>query len=225
MTQLDYQYFANLLKQERDALKKSLSSGKLSSGKIENDTFSLRDSTQEISVLDNHPGDIASELFERSKDFSLHDRQAEKLYRIELALKRISEGTYGICSSCGRNIDPQRLEVVPSAECCIHCEEIKQESTGKTAEEQRPVEESFLYPPFTPRDDQDTGGYDVEDAWEEVAEYGTSSSPQDDLRTYNTEENGYVDEMDKLSSTNKKQPVKEEEEDNGPGNSRKKRKG
>lgn len=43
----------------------------------------------------------------------------EKLRKVEKALKRIEDKTYGVCQNCGQEIPSQRLEVVPEAENCI----------------------------------------------------------------------------------------------------------
>lgn len=40
---------------------------------------------------------------------------------LERALSRLSQGTYGICSRCGRPIHPDRLAVLPDTRLCIHC--------------------------------------------------------------------------------------------------------
>jgi RNA polymerase-binding protein DksA len=44
-----------------------------------------------------------------------------EIHRIEAALKRISEGTYGTCAKCGEPIDPRRLKALPIAATCISC--------------------------------------------------------------------------------------------------------
>jgi DnaK suppressor protein len=44
-----------------------------------------------------------------------------EIHHIREALKRISEGTYGICAHCGDDIDPKRLEALPTATRCISC--------------------------------------------------------------------------------------------------------
>lgn len=49
-----------------------------------------------------------------------HDVQAE-LAAVHAALMRVDAGTYGIYASCGRRIDPARLEARPTAELCIDC--------------------------------------------------------------------------------------------------------
>jgi DnaK suppressor protein len=45
----------------------------------------------------------------------------QEIRRIEQTLKRISEGTYGICTQCGADIDPKRLKALPTAMRCISC--------------------------------------------------------------------------------------------------------
>lgn len=45
----------------------------------------------------------------------------DELRRIDLALKRIEDGSYGVCVRCGNDINPERLEILPSATTCINC--------------------------------------------------------------------------------------------------------
>ena len=40
---------------------------------------------------------------------------------LEEAMERVSAGTYGVCESCGRPIDVERLEALPQARLCIDC--------------------------------------------------------------------------------------------------------
>ena len=39
------------------------------------------------------------------------------------ALRRIAEGTYGVCQKCDRTIPLERLEVLPHARFCVPCQE------------------------------------------------------------------------------------------------------
>jgi RNA polymerase-binding transcription factor DksA len=54
---------------------------------------------------------------------ALDEREREELTAIRAALHRVDAGCYGICDDCGQDIDPLRLEALPSAERCIACEE------------------------------------------------------------------------------------------------------
>ena len=48
-------------------------------------------------------------------------RREDQLLRIESALRRISAGDFGICLTCGEEINVRRLEVDPSYTHCIKC--------------------------------------------------------------------------------------------------------
>lgn len=77
----------------------------------------------ELADYDNHPADQATETFEREKELALDDNVDGLLARIEDALRKIDEGTYGICDRCGRDISVQRLEVLPYATLCVDCQD------------------------------------------------------------------------------------------------------
>jgi YteA family regulatory protein len=170
---------------------------------------SLQDSISELSSYDNHPADLASETFEREKDLGLLDSLRMRWRNISHALERIEDGTYGVCRQCQKAIDPQRLEAVPETSLCIDCQK---ELEGLTSERERPIEEESLGPPFgrTFLDGRSEDvAYDGEDAWQEVARYGTSETPQDigaDITHYDEmyiddhERRGIVDELDGIIS-------------------------
>jgi RNA polymerase-binding protein DksA len=52
------------------------------------------------------------------------DRDAGELRRIDTALARISEGSYGLCESCGQDIPEARLQAEPTALRCVKCQEL-----------------------------------------------------------------------------------------------------
>jgi RNA polymerase-binding transcription factor DksA len=80
---------------------------------------SERDALSELSLADQHPADIGTEVFEQEKDLSIVEQIDAELADVERALKRVDEGTYGICEACGREIDPERLEARPEARFCV----------------------------------------------------------------------------------------------------------
>jgi DnaK suppressor protein len=43
---------------------------------------------------------------------------------IEAALRRIADGTFGVCVACGDDIPRKRLEALPWTDCCLRCQEI-----------------------------------------------------------------------------------------------------
>ena len=138
----------------------------------------MQDAISELSSYDNHPADMGSEMFERSKDFSLRENARSRRGDVEAALLSIEKGNYGVCQKCGKEIPEDRLEAIPSTIFCFEC---KQEDEDLVDPQIRPVEENVLYPPFSRsyRDGTNENMYDGEDAWQEVAQYGTAESPSD----------------------------------------------
>ncbi len=138
-------------------------------------------SLSELSTYDNHPADLGSETLERSKDLALWLNARSRLARVEDALARLEAGEYGMCRACGRPIGAERLEAVPEADLCRECQGERERAEARQGRV-RPVEEGLLSPPFgrTFLDSRrDYVAYDGEDAWQEVARYGTSETPQD----------------------------------------------
>jgi RNA polymerase-binding protein DksA len=70
----------------------------------------------------NHPGDSATETFERQKDIALNQNIDGMLTQIDEALAKIDSGTYGKCDRCGRDIPTARLEALPYATLCVDCQ-------------------------------------------------------------------------------------------------------
>lgn len=63
----------------------------------------------------------ASHVFEQQRDLALRDHNQGHLADIDAALGRLEAGTYGSCTSCGREIPPERLEALPWTALCIDC--------------------------------------------------------------------------------------------------------
>ena len=63
----------------------------------------------------------ASHVFEQQRDLALRERSRAELEKVEAALRRLDDGTYGTCASCGNPIAPERLEAIPWAPVCIDC--------------------------------------------------------------------------------------------------------
>jgi RNA polymerase-binding transcription factor DksA len=77
------------------------------------------DSSGELSHIDQHPADAASDAFEREKVFSILDRVQAELDDVERALKHLDDGTYGRCQACGCEIGDDRLAAVPATPFCL----------------------------------------------------------------------------------------------------------
>ena len=63
----------------------------------------------------------ATETLELEKRLALEQGMKEQLAKIEHALNKFDEGTYGLCDGCGQPIDPERLEALPYAALCLSC--------------------------------------------------------------------------------------------------------
>jgi RNA polymerase-binding transcription factor len=67
--------------------------------------------------------EAASELTNRSQGQSIFANEVLLLTEVRAALKRIAEGSYGMCVQCGQPISQKRLEALPWAAYCIKDEE------------------------------------------------------------------------------------------------------
>ncbi|NMO94758.1 TraR/DksA C4-type zinc finger protein [Paenibacillus lemnae] len=136
-------------------------------------SISERDTTGELSHIDNHPGDLATELYEREKDLGLQDRAELELQRVLSSLEHMDHGDYGICVVCGKPIPFERLEAVPDTMYC------RQDAPRVIPSQNRPVEEEFLSPPFgrSSLDEHEYNGFDGEDTLQILEQMGSSNSP------------------------------------------------
>jgi RNA polymerase-binding transcription factor DksA len=73
----------------------------------------------ELSKIDQHPAELGTETFERERDLTALAILEGELEDIEIGLRRLDEGSYGVCEECGRPIGDERLEAKPWARLCI----------------------------------------------------------------------------------------------------------
>jgi DnaK suppressor protein len=83
-----------------------------------------RDYNKEHEVLDE--GESSELDVQEEIEFALIQLKAETLKKIDAALRRIGEGTYGECFECGENIPEARLRALPFAVRCKDCEETRE---------------------------------------------------------------------------------------------------
>jgi DnaK suppressor protein len=67
--------------------------------------------------------DLASSEYIQSFEFRLRGREKSLLSKLDLALKKIEDGTFGICEVCEEPIGKKRLEARPETSLCIKCKE------------------------------------------------------------------------------------------------------
>ncbi|MFS0574512.1 TraR/DksA C4-type zinc finger protein [Sporosarcina sp. 179-K 3D1 HS] len=197
-----------LTEQQHMQLKQALIDMKKQLQKTEQETDMkdrAQDAVGELSMYDNHPGDMGTELFEREKDMALNVHANAELDKVEQALQSMEEGTYGKCGVCHKDIDFERLEAVPYTSYCIdHVPD-----TQRDVPNDRPSEEDVLVMarPNTFADKR--RAEDGRDSFAEVAAFGTSETPSDftgDFDDYNSLyddglQNGAVEEIEEFTGT------------------------
>ncbi len=68
----------------------------------------------------------ANEAAELRKQQSSEGRLEDLLAKVEHALHKFDEGSYGVCDNCGRSIEPARLEALPHASLCLKCKTLQE---------------------------------------------------------------------------------------------------
>jgi RNA polymerase-binding transcription factor len=66
-------------------------------------------------------GDGTTEAIRRLTDIGVGASFEERLDRVERALEKLDEGTYGTCDACGKSIPAPRLQAMPDSVLCVTC--------------------------------------------------------------------------------------------------------
>ncbi len=82
---------------------------------------SQKESSGDLSSYSYHMADMASDSYDRELSLNIAGEEQEIVYDIDEALKRMQEGKFGHCLSCGKKIPQKRLNAVPYAKYCIQC--------------------------------------------------------------------------------------------------------
>ena len=88
---------------------------------------SPRDASGDLSAYTIHMADMASDTYERELSMNIVTSEQELLYQIDDALKRLDDGTFGLCQQCNQPITMSRLKAVPYASLCITCQRAKEQ--------------------------------------------------------------------------------------------------
>ena len=87
-----------------------------------------RGATQRDDIAVESTPDAADEVqraSERALAISNIDRKSKQLRNVRAALRRIHDGTFGICQECDEQIPPKRLSAIPWASLCLICQEAR----------------------------------------------------------------------------------------------------
>jgi len=82
-------------------------------------TSATESAQRELSTVDQHPAEQATETLERELDLGILQSVESELIEVTAALERLDAGTYGICEICGKPIAEGRLEAMPAARYCV----------------------------------------------------------------------------------------------------------
>lgn len=95
---------------------------------ISEDTLkkSQKEASGDISGYAYHMADMATDTYDREFSLGLASNDREALYELDDALKKIEDGTYGICEACRMSIAKSRLKAVLNARFCLKCQEKKE---------------------------------------------------------------------------------------------------
>jgi RNA polymerase-binding protein DksA len=85
-----------------------------------------KDASGDISGYTYHMADVATDNYDREFSLVLASNERELLYALDEALKKIEEGTFGICEDCKSLIAKNRLKALPYAILCVKCQSKKE---------------------------------------------------------------------------------------------------
>ena len=116
MTAIDAERFRDALLEERRRVEHALATLR------DEHRGSLDEEVEEVAATnDSHLAETATATLGREIDYTLGENSGHVLAAIDAALKRIDDGTYGTCITCGDQIRYERLEASPWAALCIDC--------------------------------------------------------------------------------------------------------
>ena len=120
-----------LKKYEKILLKEKEQTLKLINGIDEIQKKGTKNRSGDLSSYSLHQADMGTDTDESEKRVYHLNKEMEKLKKLNLALRRIYEKTYGICEICGCLIQEKRLKVVPYAKFCIECKSNEEANNRK----------------------------------------------------------------------------------------------
>ena len=121
LTKKNIEYFKRLILKRKDELIEGLKHSLDETLKK-----SPREASGDISGYALHMADLATDTYDREFSLGLASNERQLLYEIDEALKRIEEGSFGICEGCRLPISITRLKAIPYTRLCLKCQEAKE---------------------------------------------------------------------------------------------------
>jgi DnaK suppressor protein len=109
------------LKAIRDGLLEERTRLEAQRAAIQGTTFAMDQSEYagDVSNYGDETADAATSTFERERDLSLENNLRDLVGKIDRALARLDDGTFGACERCGKPIEKARVKALPYVELCI----------------------------------------------------------------------------------------------------------
>jgi DnaK suppressor protein len=116
MNKKETEKFKKLLLNKREYILKEIQ------GITKENMKSLKEASGDLSGYSHHMADMASDSYDREFSLNIATEEQKVIYEIDEALKRMEEGSYGICASCDKKIPAKRLNALPYTKYCIQCQ-------------------------------------------------------------------------------------------------------
>ena len=113
-TDKDLKEFKNIIDTRRDEIISSISEARKRADDI------IKEGNQS-SIYSSHMADAGSDQQSLEHAYSVINRESSFLNYLDLALQRINDTSFGVCSKCNELISKERLEEVPHATKCFDC--------------------------------------------------------------------------------------------------------
>ncbi|MBN2547085.1 MAG: TraR/DksA family transcriptional regulator [Spirochaetes bacterium] len=104
-----------LLKEKQEVLNELLETDESAKALLEDESHNVNDSI-----------DLATSTITQNLLKTMNQKNQQKIMAIEAALRRIGENGFGVCISCGSNIEESRLEAIPWTTKCMKCKSDEQ---------------------------------------------------------------------------------------------------
>ena len=108
----ELEYFENIIRDKRSKAKKEFD-------RLQEQLDEIHDKGTQESVYTHHMGDAGTDVEGEETIYTLMERERKFIQKLDEALERIENKTYGICRVTGKLIDKQRLKLVPHATLSI----------------------------------------------------------------------------------------------------------
>lgn len=127
---------------------------------VAQDSLRARPEGSEASAFGLHQADAGSDAYDKDFALSLLSQEQDALYEVEEALKRVENGTYGVCEMSSKPIPRNRLEAIPFARFTVECQaQMEKENKGRRRWETTP---QFMDSEDSLADEEEEGGDDEE---------------------------------------------------------------